>query len=177
MLEAGAEPGPALVRAVRPSDFTAVPEPQGPDTGPSGANIEIVRALLEAGADADAVDDRGHPILLVAIANYQFEVAELLLEGGISSALVRAESGFEWMVSKGVVAVEEGVLRPGENLSNLMSGSASGFADLSTGLSESGMAVAVSSAGIAEGFSAVGTEIYGGIGGGVGGVTDLIPGW
>ncbi|MET8685480.1 HEAT repeat domain-containing protein [Streptomyces sp. NPDC004732] len=45
-------------------------------------DVEAVRALLDDGADPDAVDGSGLPALCVAVAAYDAPVAEALVEGG-----------------------------------------------------------------------------------------------
>ena len=129
LLEAGADPNPAMVPAIVPSDIEVVRAPREPSADFTGVNAEIVRALLEAGAGPNTVDDRGYPIFLIALG-YSTEVAELLLDHGISPDLVSPGSGYEWLITEDMVSIQEGVLHAGDGFFRLMSGDQTAASEL-----------------------------------------------
>ena len=160
LLEAGADPNPAMVPAIVPSDIEVVRAPREPSADFTGVNAEIVRALLEAGAGPNTVDDRGYPIFLIALG-YSTEVAELLLDHGISPDLVSPGSGYEWLITEDMVSIQEGVLHAGDGFFRLMSGDLTAAAELVQGLAESQIILAEGLGGFAAGVGDVSIGVGG----------------
>ena len=168
LLDAGAKPGDALARAVAPVDVELADGPGSGRIGAPDANIQMVQALLQAGADPGAPGQNGDSPLVEAVFNYQFEIAELLIDAGITPALKTTGSDLELLLSTGVVSIGEGSMKAGDQWGQLVADSALASAGLASGL---GRSFAGSFYGLADALPGTGTG--GGVGGGV---TDIIFG-
>ena len=167
LLGAGAEPDDALARAVAPAGWRFSDGPELRKGAPD-ANVWMVQALLQAGADPGAPGQEGRLPLVEAVFSYQFEIAELLIEAGITPAVTAAGNNLELLLSTGVLSVGDGSLRPGDQWGQLAADSAFASADLASGL---GRGFAGSFSGLTGALTGTGTGVAV-----EGGITDVLLG-
>ena len=85
-----------LLKSLDPNGRGAETDPLLLSAAAKGGHLEVVRLLLEAGADKNADRPDGVTALMLAAYNEHLEVVRLLLDAG-------ADKSFDWPLSSGAV--------------------------------------------------------------------------